>query len=323
MASVVERIKQIKQPYGGYLPVQDMDIFQHEDNINLYPDENVQPFLVGLAVDYLTRVMLGDDPKDAFEVSLYGIAISQNFGLPNDVYPVGIPTDLSDISIKNAVLLASFDSFARAGPDAYQKPVKPNQDTTENIRMMVERSVYFFTEVYPMTQSGFTFEGGYTDAVHAGDGDILTETGLWDMKVLRGDLTSKHTLQLLMYWRMGLHSIHPVYQGIETLGFYNPRKNEETIIHVGYIPEDIWEQVDRDVIGYKEQSYEPICACGEIMHPEAKHVKTTYQDIPYVIRNVPGYECPNNHFHLDDTVREMIYERLHNAQKQNATEVDF
>lgn len=249
MTSVTGRIKQIKQPHGGYLPIRHMSV-QKYDGVDLHPYENTEPPLVGLAVDYLTRVMLGDDPVTAFAPSIHGLMIAERLGMDLEIHPDAMPTDLSDASITNAVILASFDSIFRAGPHVYRTPTLPNNETTENIRRMVERSVTFFTEVYPATANGFDFEGGYTDLVSAGDGDFLTRTGLWDMKVFRGSLTANHSLQLLMYWRMGLHSIHDMFQDIRTLGFYNPRKNEATTIDIADIPDDVIKIVDTEIIGY-------------------------------------------------------------------------
>ena len=65
--------------------------------------------------------------------------------------------------------------------------------------------------VGPVVWEGFTFDGGYTDRVTSGDGDLLTADGLWDLKVSRWPPNPTYTLQLLVYWRLGLHSTHPEY----------------------------------------------------------------------------------------------------------------
>ena len=51
------------------------------------------------------------------------------------------------------------------------------------LRLWLKRSLAFWKEYGPITQDGFTFEGGYTDIVSSGDGDYLTEDTLWDFKV--------------------------------------------------------------------------------------------------------------------------------------------
>ena len=61
------------------------------------------------------------------------------------------------------------------------------------------------------------FEGGYTNTVSAGDGDFTTADTLWDFKVSKMPVKKENTLQLLMYWRMGLHSIHPEFLKIKYL----------------------------------------------------------------------------------------------------------
>lgn len=97
---------------------------------------------------------------------------------------------------------------------------------------------------------GFTFRGGYTETVNSGDGDFTTIDTIWDFKVLKGSIEKKHTLQLLMYWRMGLNSIHLEFNNLKYLGFYNPRLNKVYRIEVDKIPEAIINEVESEVIGY-------------------------------------------------------------------------
>lgn len=84
----------------------------------------------------------------------------------------------------------------------------------------------------------------------AGDGDFLTKDTLWDFKVSKSRLQPRQTLQLLIYWRMGLHSIHEEYQDVKYLGVYNPRQNVVYRLAVTQIPQDVIETVETDVIGY-------------------------------------------------------------------------
>lgn len=102
----------------------------------------------------------------------------------------------------------------------------------------------------PVVFGGLTFEGGYTDTVSSGDGDFMTADTLWDFKVSKSRPTKSHTLQVLMYWRMGLRSIHAEFQNVRYLGVYNPRLNEVYRISVDDIPRDVIVEIDRDVIGY-------------------------------------------------------------------------
>lgn len=124
---------------------------------------------------------------------------------------------LDNESISNACKLVGYDVCFRAGVIGYKpvEEIKPDSDTIENIVIMVKRSLAFWKEYGPITKDGFNFEGGYTDIVSSGDGDYLTEDTLWDFKVSKEEPKSKYTLQLLMYYIMGCHSIHPEFQKIE------------------------------------------------------------------------------------------------------------
>lgn len=50
-------------------------------------------------------------------------------------------------------------------------------------------------------------------------GDFMTRNTLWDLKVLKGPITQKNALQVLIYWIMGIHSITPEYRQMEYIGF--------------------------------------------------------------------------------------------------------
>lgn len=249
--SVTQRIKQINQPRGGYINPRTLEVVSLGEGVDvLNPGETVSPGLIGSAVDYLTRFMLGDPVKEAFAISMLG---ARRIGKRSAASRLmaGIK-GLDDRSIINAVKLSGFDVCFRSSPRNY-KPIEginPDEPTIQNVRTMVERSLRFFDEYGPVVFGGFTFEGGYTDTVSSGDGDFMTADTLWDFKVSKSRPTKNHTLQVLMYWRMGLRSIHAEFQNVKYLGIYNPRLNEVYRISVDDIPRDVIAEVDRDVIGY-------------------------------------------------------------------------
>lgn len=117
-------------------------------------------------------------------------------------------------------------------------------------KVNILRSLQFFDTYGPKVLDGFTFEGGYTDTIASGDGDFITHDTLWDFKVSKNPPTSKHTLQILVYWRMGLRSIHKEFREVKYLGIYNPRLNKVYRIDVSKISSEIIEAVEKEVIGY-------------------------------------------------------------------------
>lgn len=249
--SVTQRVGQVKQPRGGYLKPKDFDEIILEPGIEeLNKEENIEPNLVGTAVEYLTHFMTGASPENAFRISIMGARL---IGKETEAEALLKKVKgLDDNSIVSALKLTGFDSCFRGGFSAYKpvEQIEPDNATIENVRIMVNRSLHFFDVYGPKVLDGFTFRGGYTETVSSGDGDFTTKDTIWDFKVLKGKIKPKYTLQLLMYWRMGLNSIHLEFNNLKYLGFYNPRLNKVYRIEVDKISEAIINEVEREVIGY-------------------------------------------------------------------------
>ena len=142
MASVTGRINQIKQPYGGYVKPSQLKAVQLPVSEELSLNENIHSSIVGLAVDYLTRFMLGDDIEHAFETSLEGLGLARNFGIDisrEEMINLLSIKDLSDDSIFNACRLVYFDVWIRNPFNAFNssfREVSPNSETINNIRII-------------------------------------------------------------------------------------------------------------------------------------------------------------------------------------------
>lgn len=250
MYSVTQRIKQIKQPRGGYINPKQFTVISLDDPTELYAEENINSGLVGLTVDYMTRIIMGATAEDAFRISLFGASI-----IDETMYAQKLLKKikgLDDTSITAACQLTGYDVYFRAGV-MVSRPVDeiiPDTQTIANIRTMVNRAKNFFKQYGPIVKDGFTFEGGYTNIVSTGDGDFLTKNVLWEFKVSKYGPTSAHTLQLLMYYLMGIHSIHKVFQDIKQIGVFNPRLNNVYLFEISNIPPDTISEVSKDVIGY-------------------------------------------------------------------------
>lgn len=269
MTSVTGRIKQVKQPYGGYLPRKTLKKTQFNDGKELYPKENIHASLVGLSIDYLTRLMMGARPEEAFAISLKGAYYLDN--TVTDLFTMTFADEhysiaknllkdvkgLDDQSIINACKLTGYDVCYRVNPSAY-KPIEliePDDETIYNIRVMVERNIKFWRDNGPIIANGFDFEGGYTDFINSGDGDYLTADTLWDLKVSKSAPTSGYTLQILIYYIMGMHSVHPEFKNIKKLGLFNPRLNRSYLISIKKIAPEIIQEVEKKVIGYPNSMF--------------------------------------------------------------------
>ena len=250
MVSVTRRVTEVKQPRGGYIKPKEFSVIEISDGIDLYPEENIHPTLIGIVVDYMTRFTLGTSLQDAFRVSLQGAFNIKEFEYASDL--LNEIKGLDDNSIKNACKMVGYDIVYRAGAAAYTpvQNIEPDVHTISNVRTMIERSVAFNEKYGPIIKDGFTFEGGYNKTIDTGDGDFLTETTLWDFKVSKSGPTNKHTLQLLIYYLMGLRSIHPEFKSIKELGVFNPRLNAVYLLDINDISPEILSEVSSEIIGY-------------------------------------------------------------------------
>lgn len=256
MYSVVQRINAIKQPRGGYIPPKMLTATQLGTGEEELQETDFPAGLTGMAVDYLSRFTLGDAPEEAFHISLLGAQALQNAtGIPAVEQALGYCseiTGLDDASITRACQLSGYDVCFRAGLMGYKpvEDIQPDEAAISNIRTMVERSLNFFEQYGPVVLDGPTFEGGYTDVVSTGDGDFLTEDTMWDFKVSKKPPTNKHTLQVLMYYLMGKHSIHKEFDSVDKIGFFNPRLNTVYQMSVSDISPETIKTIEEEVIGY-------------------------------------------------------------------------
>lgn len=249
----------IKQPRGGCINKKELTVTQLNDGITLNENENIHASIVGLAVDYMTRFMMGAKREEAFSISLKGAMALDLFtrdknqsSMKNAIKLLSDVKGLDNKSITNACKLVGYDVCFRAGIIGY-KPIEEinlDKDTIENIVTMINRSISFWSKYGPVIKDGFTFEGGYTDTISAGDGDYLTKDTLWDFKVSKDEPKSKYTLQLLVYYIMGMHSIHKEFKSIKNLGIYNPRINKVYIVSIDMISRSVINEVSKEVIGY-------------------------------------------------------------------------
>lgn len=252
MASVTARINEIKQPRGGYINPTSLTVVSYKDGIVLNEHENINPTNIGMVVDYLTRYCINDNAKKSFQISLLGASLVGELDKAMEMLHK-VETCGSGESIINACKLTGYDVCLRAGRQYFKSvdTINPDYSTIENILRMLERSVNFLGTNKPILSDGFTFPGGYTDIIDSGDGDYITKDALWDFKVSKNNPNNKQTLQVLIYYLMGIHSTDIVFNNIERIGIYNPRLNTEYFINIKDIPAEVIDSVNKYVIGYK------------------------------------------------------------------------
>ena len=252
MATVTQIVNQIKQPRGGYLSIKKFSTEKFSDGNILYEDENIAPTLIGITTDYLVRFILTNNKKEAFSISLQG-AINVN---EEDIALKLLENinSLDDLSITCACKLAGYDVCYRMGPIYYKdiSGIVPNKNTINNIRILVKRTLSYFKGENEIIQSNITFDGAYTYKIHNADADYLTNNGLYDLKVSKNVPSTKNTLQLLIYYIMGLHSSNKSFMYIEKIGIFNPRLNVAYTIMTNKIDKSLIKMIEKEIIGYNE-----------------------------------------------------------------------
>ena len=250
MLSVTKRISNVQQPKSGYIPPKALTAEMYYDDMKINRINSAHKAIQGMAVDYLTRYVNGTPKHIAFKISLMGAKNVDE--LDNAKRLLSQINGLDSTSICAACQLVGYDVAYRRGPRFFSPVEKiiPNDKMIANIIVLVKRSITFLKKNGPVVLDGFTFEGGYNGIISSGDGDYLTADTLWDFKVSKSKPEKNQTLQILIYYILGIHSIHQEFQHIKKLGLFNPESNIAYTISLSDISDDVFQSVSRDVIGY-------------------------------------------------------------------------
>ena len=217
MVSVTQRITQynreVGQPRGGLLNPKLFTVTQHADAHGALDgkQENLHASVVGLAVDYLTRLahtqLLDDEPAqtlgDVFRASLLGArkvseqtehtsalddavaALGKVTFSPSSVDSTRFIFNVDETAVRVACQLATYDVALRAGVGFYNPAATqlvPDHLTVAHILTMVNRAGVLYGS--SPERRGFLFVGGEEylaggtrpgiPLVDSGDGDFLT-----------------------------------------------------------------------------------------------------------------------------------------------------
>ena len=265
MFSVTQRIKNIKgtpdaQPRGGFLPPKQFKIEEYNDGCKLNTDhEQIHASLVGLVIDYLTRFTITKNAQEAFLVSLMGAKLIGEQKYASKLV-AGIEKEwkkkqtITDKIVANALQLCAYDVVYRSGPLGYRpaESIVADPFTMTDIYIMLSRTLHYINSQKPLVAFGFSFSGKDAKYIRIGDGDALTQDTIIDFKVSVKPPTSDHTLQLLIYYLMGLHEYPEVFEQIRKIAIFNPRLNTSYTYDLSQIEQWVINEVNTSVIGYEK-----------------------------------------------------------------------
>lgn len=258
MLSVTQRIKTISQPKGGYVSSSLFETQTYEDYYEIFDIRSDLAPIQGLAVDYLTRYMITKDKLTSFDIPIAGAkkidaAYENNTEIRKINKLLEEVNGLDSNSIIAACKIVCYDSAFRKGIGAYKdfETIEFSNELFRNVPILVNRCISFFESIGGIVSTELTFENGYTDMVSSGDGDYLSSDMIIDVKASKSEISTKWSLQLLMYYLMGLHSVHDEYKQVRYLCIFNPLKNTSYICDIDNISDESKYKVSHDVIGYK------------------------------------------------------------------------
>lgn len=255
IVSVTQRIKQVTQPYGGYLPKK---LFKYHKfpTPKIKYDKSVAT-TVGLVVDYLSRYMVSSfsydryGPSKAFHISILGSRLAGKekeikFLLKN------VNRNLDDKCIISACKIVQYDCYVRGTQfTRVNEEIEINSETIIAIREMVYRVVSILkNNTQKLLKFELTFPCCQDQIVKQGDADFLTDDTLWDIKVTDKVFDSKYSLQILMYYLKSLRSSKK-YTEIKYLALYSPLTDEIYYINVNDISNKIKYEINNQVFGFK------------------------------------------------------------------------
>ncbi len=258
--SVTERAKTAQQPKGGFLPRNVFSMMKVGSNSSLGDRSNriieiptEYASMVGTITDYLTRMYLTKDKEYTFKTSLIGAMLIDRYEFAKEL--LDKINFLGSNTVINAIKLTGFDRIIKNNFPDYQEPPIPPIEIINDIIDLIYRCIHFFNE-RNITETGFVVNGGKRTLVSSGEGDYLSKTELIDLKVSKTVFSSTWSLQVLMYYIMGLHNNELKFHSIDYIGIYNALKNEFYRISIKDIPNEIMYRVSSDVLGYKMLSPE-------------------------------------------------------------------
>ena len=270
------RITSYKPPKGGFINPKCLT----QTRLN-YPvstgNSKLKSARVGLVVDSLTRFLYGAPIEKAFEPATVGCS-SIDMALNTDINRKQATELLNNIhgiddeSISAAIKLAGYCGYGHSFMDVIKFKreggellplISVTKDDIDFVRSCVENMQLFLKQYGPAIEFGVTFDGrlfssigysgGYTKTIDMAEADLYTSDTLWDIKCSVIPPRQEHTFQLLVYWRMGLRSIHREnFSKLEYLGIMNPIKNKIYRYPICNISTETVEEIDRGVICYDD-----------------------------------------------------------------------
>lgn len=192
--------------------------------------------------------------SDAFSELIYGISVFEPFSK--------LKRGLSDESIISACQLAGYKIWYDDTEKAQLLEISnsrtenvPNGDTIKNIRIMANRIIEFLDREGDTLAFNFSFDddecSGYSEVISEGEGEILTEYGIFVIDTSNKVPDNKMVLKSVVHYIMAIISQIPIFDDIMKFGIINPRLNTCYYMYIENVPNSVIREVKQDLICYR------------------------------------------------------------------------
>ena len=285
MNSVTDIIKIIDQPYGGLLPISKFVESRVDDSYGTLIC-SMQPLYVGKTIDSALHLLVGKEPEKVLADALKGYntrveALANKYRNPAESESQ-LELYIQQEDIKKHVDVAHMLSVIREAVEKTDVVTVLNEtygiiqyeewntrlstkynfasinDTIKTVPkgdmkklyIMLYRTLKWLQRYDYRVQDFKFYPDGYTDTVQYGVGDFICNNIMFDVKCTKNKPTSQNTVQILVYYCMGLRSNNKLYKHIKQIGLYSPITNTEWIMDVKDIPVESIQYIN-DIIGEK------------------------------------------------------------------------
>ena len=257
--SVKERIMQIKQPAGGYLPLAKFTKMVAEPRPTKEKTENVPIWVVNEAIEFLMRPKIVKIVTRTADETLDKIPEKEH---PEMIifrklkeYASQVNPDFTDSAITAAYKLVMLFESLPEDPFATLEQIKD----LEFNKTSINYARGFFRAAGLVTMANFINEDSFTKYITNDDekpDKFLTNEAFWLTIATENEpLDEKVTLRLLVQYLMGLHSINDEeFEKVKYLGIYDFTTNTSYLIGISQIDLQVVKDVANKVIGYNNKN---------------------------------------------------------------------
>ena len=254
MATISSIIPEIHQPKNGLLPINIFDRNKLNDPNTLNKVPQKMEKIIYNTVNCLVRYFLKRDAVSAFEPCYLGASFIREEHKAQMIAKK--VTGLDDTSIIACVHLASYEECLRSVSEyRYIDDREISAEIIKNIKVLFNRIMSFMSRYGSKIIYNHSLEGGYSDVIDTGVVPFVTSESLLMLSFNEVEPTPEETLEMLIYFVMGRHSIYPTLKEIKYVSFFNPITNTFYRCSAALISGTAMTLVEEKVLKYNENHY--------------------------------------------------------------------